>query len=588
MKHRATLVLAFLLICQLVSAGADTPRGDWPQWLGPNRSNFSMEAGLLKSWPEGGPPILWKATGLGHGVASVAVSAGRVYTVGYRDDHEYVTALDVDSGNLVWATQIGPAVPEAGIMRWLAQRTPTVDGERIYAVTAKGLLICLETTRGKELWRKDLIQEFAGKIGIWGFCDCPLIDGERLICTPGGSAATILALKKTSGEVIWKSPVPDAGANAYSALMVAEFSGVRQYVNFLQNGLISVAAGDGKFLWRYNGHIARAGNTHNLILLKDGLFSANGFGAGCVLLNLPRNDAGFQVIEKYRSRVNFQSWFGTAIRLGDHVFTLRDSGLPRCQELQTGKIVWQQTERLGSGRAIMTYADGHLYIRYTDGKVVLFDATQSEGKVKSEFMGPVTEKEPAWTMPVVTGGRLYLRDQDRLLCYNIQQPHGKMKEPDAIYVSTPQDVVDKMLELAAVRNTDRVYDLGCGDGRIVVTAARVYGASAVGIDIDSGCITLSLDNVKKHKVEHLVRIEEGDFFKTDLSKADVVALYLLPNVIEKLIPQLDKLKPGSRVIAHHFPLPGLKPDKVVQVESSEDLEKHTIYLWITPFKKAAP
>ena len=158
---------------------------------------------------------------------------------------------------------------------------------------------------------------------------------------------------------------------------------------------------------------------------------------------------------------------------------------------------------------------------------------------------------------------------------------------DVVYVPTPQDVVDKMLELAQVKKDDLVYDLGCGDGRIVVTAARRYGCKAVGFDLDPRRVEESLENVQKNKVGHLVKIEQKDIFTLDLSKADVITLFLLSRLNVKLIPQLEKLKPGSRIVSHSFAMDGIEPDKVVRLNSREDKSEHTIYLWVTPLKKEA-
>jgi precorrin-6B methylase 2/LEA14-like dessication related protein len=156
---------------------------------------------------------------------------------------------------------------------------------------------------------------------------------------------------------------------------------------------------------------------------------------------------------------------------------------------------------------------------------------------------------------------------------------------DVIFVPTPQDVVDKMLELAQVKENDMVYDLGCGDGRIVVTAARRYGCRAVGFDIDPRRVEESLQNVQKNNVGRLVTIEQKDIFTLDLSEADVITLFLLSSLNAKLKPQLAKLKPGSRIVSHNFAMEGIKPDKVVTMFSNEDPFEHTIYLWTTPLTK---
>ncbi len=159
------------------------------------------------------------------------------------------------------------------------------------------------------------------------------------------------------------------------------------------------------------------------------------------------------------------------------------------------------------------------------------------------------------------------------------------RTPDVVFVPTPQEVVEKMLELADVKKDDLVYDLGCGDGRIVVTAAKKYGCHAVGFDIDPKRIKESRENVAKNKVQHLAKIEQQDIFKLDLSKANVITLYLLPSLNVKLIPQLEKLKPGSRIVSHAFDMKGVQPDKVVRFKPEEEKRNYTIYLWTAPLKK---
>ena len=158
--------------------------------------------------------------------------------------------------------------------------------------------------------------------------------------------------------------------------------------------------------------------------------------------------------------------------------------------------------------------------------------------------------------------------------------------PDVVYVPTPHDVVDKMMEVAGVKKGELVYDLGCGDGRIVVAAAK-KGAKAVGYDISPERFEEAKANVKKNKVEDLAKIYEKDIFTLDLSKANVVTLYLLPDLNVRLIPQLEKLAPGSRIVSHDFDMRGVRPDREIEMTSQEDGENHTLYLWTVPLKKEA-
>jgi SAM-dependent methyltransferase len=269
-----------------------------------------------------------------------------------------------------------------------------------------------------------------------------------------------------------------------------------------------------------------------------------------------------------------------------------------CLEWKTGKVAWKERGTFTS----VLLADGHLLCRHQSGHLSLIEANPKEYKEKHRFLPPDRSNLPPWTYPVLSGGKLYVRDQSFLLCYDLradrprpveppsekpapEKPAGKEREPDAVFVPSPQDVVERMLELAEIKKTDVVYDLGCGDGRIVVTAARNYGCRAVGVDIDKECVKLAQENVLKNKVGEQVTIKHEDIFHIDVSQADVVMLYLLPNVNEKLIPRLQSMKPGARIVSHSFPIPGIKPDKVTRYVSTEDDLSRPLYLFTAPLQK---
>jgi outer membrane protein assembly factor BamB len=576
---------------------ANRPPGHWVQWRGPDRANASVETGLLRTWPKEGPPLAWKARGLGDGVASVAVAGGRVYTLGYRDDHEYFIALEERTGKKLWDAKIGPAVNENRVMRWLTQRTPTVDEDRLYAVTTRGDLVCLRSADGKELWRKNYVQDFEGKKGVWGYCDYPLVDGERLICVPGGTKATIVALNKRTGDVIWKSAIPGGDAAGYAATIVSEF-GVRHYINFLGRGVVGVSAKDGKLLWRYDKVANDLANDYTPISGGDFVLCASGYRSGIALLKLSRDGEGLTVREQYFSKKSLPAWHSSVIYREGHVY-LGATGWLECVKLETGEAVWQERGSIG-GPSNSVWADGRFYLRYSQGQVLLVEASPKGYAEKGRIQIPGAVEKRGSVAPVIAGGRLYLRDDDLLFCYDVLEgaptrpvrgtPEASSetkprREADAVFVPTPQDVVEKMLELAKVKRTDVVYDLGSGDGRIVVTAARKYGCKAVGFEIDPELVKLARNNVAKEDLGRLVTIEKEDLFTADLSAADVIALYLLPRMNARLLPQLEKLKAGSRIVSHDFPIPGVRPDQEVTVKSVEDGVKHAIYLWTTPLKK---
>jgi hypothetical protein len=316
-----------LVVAGLFASVPRAPADDWPQWRGSDRSNVSTETGLLQAWPSDGPPLAWKGGGLGDGVSPVAVAGGRVFATGYQGDAEYCTALSAKDGKRLWSVKVGPAVREMSIMRWLSQRTPTVDGERLYVVTVSGAWVCLTSQTGKELWRKHFEKDFEGRRSPWGFCDYPLVDGDNLIITPGGERATVAAVNKRTGAVVWVCPLPGGDTFSHTVLVSAEIGGVRQYVNHLMHSMIGVSAKDGKLLWKYDG-MARGAATHAPIVRGDTVFYASGYGAGHALLKITRKQSNWAVEEIYRLRNNSTlPWLGSPTQLGSHIFLNTAQGM---------------------------------------------------------------------------------------------------------------------------------------------------------------------------------------------------------------------------------------------------------------------
>ncbi len=571
-----------LTLAAISAAGLSA--ADWPQWRGPDRSNVSKDAGLLAEWPKDGPPLAWTAEGLGQGVPSVAVAGGKAYVLGYRDEKEHLTCLDEKDGKPVWSTPVGPTVNELPSMRWLSQRTPTVDGDRVYAFTARGELICLGTADGKERWRKDYVKDFGGKPGTWGYCDFPLADGDRLICTPGTKDAALVALDKKTGEVVWKCAIPASPRGTYGGVAAADIAGVRQYVHQLESAVVGVAAKDGALLWQYPNFGNTLGNVHTALVRGDEVFASCGWGVGVALLRVKKDGDGMKVEELYRIKDNaLDPWLGSSVRIGEYVHAA--NGV--CFEWKTGARVAQPEKAVPTNRITMTAAGGRLIHRTGNGQVLLAEVSP-EGKYarRGEFTVAPNAKDPTWTFPVVANGRLYLRDQGTLRCYDLRSPDREpAKKPAVIFVPTPQDVVERMLELAKVTKEDTVADLGCGDGRFLVTAAKRYGCKAVGFDLDPECVRLSTAAVEKAGVGKLVRVEEADLLEADLAGVTVVTLYLGTSLNGKLAPRLDKLKPGSRVVSHVFPIPGVRADRVVKVTSAEDDVERAVYLYTTPLTR---
>src|SRR5687767_12366996 len=252
--HSARRTAAIVGWMTILCAGAvDVRADDWPQWRGPNRDGISKETGLLKQWPEDGPKLLWQVNDLGDGYSTPAVVGERLYLMSNKGaDDEFVQALNVADGKPAWTTRIGKVGPNKGPPYPGARSTPTVDGDVLYALGSDGDLACLTVADGQVRWRKNLRSDFGGRPGNWAYAESPLVDGDVLVCTPGGEQATLVALNKKTGEVVWKSAVPGGDEAGYASVIVVDAAGVRQYVQFLQKGLVGVDAKTGKFLWRYD------------------------------------------------------------------------------------------------------------------------------------------------------------------------------------------------------------------------------------------------------------------------------------------------------------------------------------------------
>lgn len=396
-------------------------KGDWPTWRGQDRNAISDEKGLLAKWPPKGPPLAWNANGLGSGYSSVSIVGDRIYTLGLRKQEAELISLERNGGREIWATRVGGGEPNC---------TPTVDGELVYALGRDGDLVCVRAADGQEVWRKNFPRNFGGQMmSGWGYSESPLVDGDRLICTPGGPQALIVALDKSTGELIWKSPTPSdfgsAGTDGagYSSIVISNAGGIKQYVQLTGRGMVGVAADDGRVLWTYNRIANGTANIPTPIVTGDYVFCSSGYGTGSALLKLERQGNAIAAQEVYFLPGNeVQNHHGGMILVGDHVYMGQghNNGFPICVELKTGEIAWNGGRGPGSGSAAVAFADGHLYFRYENGVMALIEARPDKYVLDSKFeLATVNGK--SWPHPVIAGGQLYVRDQQNLLCYDIRR-----------------------------------------------------------------------------------------------------------------------------------------------------------------------
>jgi outer membrane protein assembly factor BamB len=402
---------------------------DWPQWRGPNRDGHSKDTGLLKEWPEGGPPLRWKRTDVGIGYSSPTVAGGRVYvqtttmTGPYAGD-EFALALDEKTGQDVWKTPIGKVGENVGQHYEGSRSSVTVDGDRLYCLSSAGDLTCLGTD-GKVKWQKSLPKDLGGKTGFWLYSESVLVDGDRVICTPGGEKAGLAALNKMNGDVIWTAEIPEHDVADYASVVKVEADGSRQYVQFMRKGVVGVDASSGKFLWRYDATGKGPANIPTPVVQGNKVF-AGGSGGGLVELKV----GGDKVTAK---EVYFKKELGASIGgmvlVGGYLYGTR-GGL-FCADFATGEVKWTAGE---VGNASLCYADGRLYVREHKGdRVLLVEPSPPEYREKGMLKlerpkdeRPKGAKGPlfgqAWAHPVVANGGLYLRDWTVLACYDVRDP----------------------------------------------------------------------------------------------------------------------------------------------------------------------
>jgi len=378
---------------------------DWPQWRGPNRDGISAETGLLGTWPPAGPPLVWKAQGLGEGYSSFAVVGDRLYTQGQQGNQEFVLAIDTNTGRQLWKTPSGRAFRE---QRGHGPRgTPTVDGNRLYAMAADGTLLCLETATGQRIWGMNVEDKFGGRVPQWGISESPLVDGDRVIVTPGGHGASVVALEKTKGDLLWKSQSDPAG---YSSPMAFDSGGSRQVVVFTANGALGLAMKNGELQWRYDKVANRTANIATPIVHDGHIFLSSDYGTGCALLKLTPGAS-----EVYFNR-DMKNHYSTSVLIGDYVYGF-SSQILTAMKFVTGEVAWRSRS---VGKGSVTYAEGNLYALSEDGVVGLIEATPVAYKEKSRFEIQ-RGSFPTWTPPVIANGKLYLREQDNLYCFNIKR-----------------------------------------------------------------------------------------------------------------------------------------------------------------------
>ena len=401
---------AILVLCATLTADQAPPAGDWPQWRGPDRNGVSRETGLAQAWPSGGPPVVWTAPGLGAGYGAVAVQGTRIFVQGSRGNQTMVHSLNRADGKYLWSKNLGRGGSND---RGSGPRsTPTLDGDRVYILTESGDLWCLRED-GTEIWHRNILREFSGSNISWLLSESPLVDGDRVIVTPGGRSAGIVALDKMTGKTIWtaKELSDDAG---YASVVVVDVEGVRAYTTFTASAGVGVRASDGKLLWRYPAAANGTANIATPVVHQNKVFYTSDYGTGGGLVTLQAQNGELSAKEVYFTR-EMRNHHGGVVLVNGTMYGFSGSIL-HALDFATGKLLWRDRS---VGKGAVTYADNRLYLLSEDNVVGLAEVTP-KGYVEKGRFQIADQGLPSWAHPVVAGGRLYIRNQNTLTAYDVR------------------------------------------------------------------------------------------------------------------------------------------------------------------------
>ena len=421
----AALCLCFSAVAVTTTPLVERSDSDWPQWRGPQRDGASPETGLLKQWPAGGPKLLWQVNDIGDGYSTPVVVGSRIYVMSNRGmENEFVQALSTKDGQVIWTTRVGNVgLPNQEPPYAKARSTPTVDGNFIYALGSDGDLACLELKSGKLRWSKNIRTEFGGQPGTWAYAESPLVDGDAVVVTPGGPQATMLALNKKTGALIWKSAIPGGDVAGYASAIVVQAAGRRQYVQLLSKGIVGVDAKTGQFLWR-NSEAAKGPAQYFTPIARGDLVYGGALGVGGTVVRLKADGNGVTAESVYFNR-GLPNGIGGAVIVGDHIYGSEAGQKLVAAEFTTGKLKWQ-AETISW--ASIAAADGMLYLHGINGDLALVEATPEGYREKGRFTPPAQPAkkkvgqfpEMAFAYPVIANGTLYIRDLGTMWAWDIK------------------------------------------------------------------------------------------------------------------------------------------------------------------------
>ena len=418
--------LPVIVIMMLVLTGINVKAQDWPQWRGANREGVSKETGLNLNWSDKKPSLLWTFRQAGAGFSAPVIIGTTLYGQGGADGSDFAFALDTQTGNLKWKQNLGElSVIERGDG---PRGSVTVDGDKLYLIRGAGIIHCLSATDGKMLWQKHFKNDFNGAMmSNWGYSESPLVDGNVVICTPGGSDGAMIALDKNTGAVVWRSKEWTDQA-AYSSAIIADVDGLRQYVQQSGNGVAGISAKDGKLLWKIENAAYRTAVIPTPIFRNNMVYVTNGYNGGCIGIQLTKNGESIKADTIYTNRV-ISNQHGGVVLINGYIYGFSENPSTSwvCQNMKTGEIVWSaKGQEVGVGKgSVLGINDRLLLFDMQTGVLAVVAASPDGWKEFGKITIPErtkisTQDNQLWTHPVIANGKLYVRDHDLLFCYDMK------------------------------------------------------------------------------------------------------------------------------------------------------------------------
>src|SRR3954462_811409 len=398
------------MILSLSAVASNRAFDDWPQWRGPKRDGISREHGLLKDWPANGPPVVWRATGAGTGYSSFSAAHGRLYTLGARNGAEYLMAYEAESGKKLWEIVHGRRF--SNDMGDGPRSTPTIEGDRLYTFGASGDLSVVDAGTGKVFWKMKLLHKVGGSNIRWGLSESPLVVSDRILVSPGGRGAAIVALSKTDGAVIWKSLGDEPG---YSSAVLHEAGGMREAIYFTGERALGVDVETGKLLWSYNQVANQTANIATPIVRGNQVFLSSAYGTGAALLELSPAPAKVTARQVYFTR-DMRNHHATSVLGGAYLYGFSDAILT-AMKFDTGQVAWRDRN---VGKGAVVFADERLYLYSEQGVVGLAEASPTGYREHGRFQIRAGNA-PTWSHPIVSNGKLFIRDQDNISAFDVRQ-----------------------------------------------------------------------------------------------------------------------------------------------------------------------